>query len=66
MIGDDIGDIAAFNAADSLGGHSFRVAGEHFKAANAHFSGPSAVRKWLHSMIAAASQQRLQRHDEIG
>lgn len=60
MIGDDIGDIAAFDAAENLGGHSLRVAGEHFTEASAHFSGPTAVRRWLRSMIDTAAQQSAQ------
>jgi trehalose 6-phosphate phosphatase len=47
MIGDDVGDISAFNAARRNGGAGLTVAGEHFPSASSHFEGPAAVRTWL-------------------
>lgn len=47
MIGDDVTDQSAFNAAHRFGGHGLRVAGEHFASTDAQFSGPAEVREWL-------------------
>jgi trehalose 6-phosphate phosphatase len=52
MIGDDVPDESALAAAVRRGGHGLRVAGEHFSAAVADFSGPAEVRAWLASLIA--------------
>ena len=45
MIGDDHGDEPALRAAERLGGHGLRVAGEHFRTGE--FPGPAGVRAWL-------------------
>jgi trehalose 6-phosphate phosphatase len=50
MIGDDIPDISAFEAADRLGGRGLKVAGEQFSRGEAQFSGPAEVRAWLVSL----------------
>jgi trehalose 6-phosphate phosphatase len=47
MIGDDVSDISAFEAAVRLGGLGLRVGGEQFEAAAADFASPAAVRAWL-------------------
>ncbi len=47
MIGDDIGDEAAFAIAESLDGFALKVAGEHYGAPDADFAGPGAVLRWL-------------------
>jgi trehalose 6-phosphate phosphatase len=47
MIGDDIADIGAFHAAESLGGYGLKVAGENFSADEASFTGPADVITWL-------------------
>lgn len=47
MIGDDVGDEAAFAAAEGLNGFALRVAGEQFDDAIADFAGPSSVINWL-------------------
>lgn len=47
MIGDDIGDVPAFAAAEALDGFGLRVAGEQFAASEADFAGPRAVMDWL-------------------
>jgi trehalose 6-phosphate phosphatase len=47
MIGDDLSDQSAFEAAVRLGGVGLKVGGERFGPAEADFSGPSAVRAWL-------------------
>jgi trehalose 6-phosphate phosphatase len=47
MIGDDIADMEAFRAAESLGGCGMKVAGENFTKAEASFSGPADVLNWL-------------------
>jgi trehalose 6-phosphate phosphatase len=52
MIGDDVPDESALAAAVRHGGHGLRVAGEHFSAAMADFSGPAEVRAWLASWVA--------------
>ena len=50
MIGDDIADIAAFNAAEELGGFGLKVAGEHFSHEEASFHGPADVLEWLQTV----------------
>jgi trehalose 6-phosphate phosphatase len=47
MIGDDIGDEAAFAAAEGLDGFALRVAGEHYDEDAADFAGPGSVINWL-------------------
>ena len=47
MIGDDISDQSAFQAAVELGGQGLRVAGEQFSRDVADFTGPAHVRLWL-------------------
>ena len=47
MIGDDVGDESALEAADALGGMGLKVAGEHFSRAEADFGGVQDVRSWL-------------------
>ena len=47
MIGDDVGDEAAFAVAEDLNGFGLRVAGEQYHPDIADFSGPSAVMTWL-------------------
>ncbi|WP_295556529.1 trehalose-phosphatase [uncultured Hyphomicrobium sp.] len=47
MIGDDIGDEAAFAVAESRNGFALRVAGEHYDEDEADFAGPGAVVNWL-------------------
>lgn len=47
MVGDDIGDEAAFAAAESRRGIALRVAGEHYSEEFADFAGPGSVVSWL-------------------
>lgn len=47
MIGDDIGDEAAFAVAEGRHGFGLRVAGEYYHPETADFSGPKAVMSWL-------------------
>ena len=47
MVGDDMPDEAALEAAARLGGVGLKVKGEHFAGAATHFSGPADVRRWL-------------------
>lgn len=55
MIGDDVGDIPAFDFAQRAGGVALRVAGEHFGFENAELSGPSAVRDFLGQLVDSPS-----------
>jgi trehalose 6-phosphate phosphatase len=50
MIGDDIPDLSALEAAGRLGGRGLKVAGEQFSRTEAEFSGPAEVRAWLMSL----------------
>ncbi|MDX2201617.1 MAG: trehalose-phosphatase [Hyphomicrobiaceae bacterium] len=50
MIGDDVPDVPALEAAIRLGGSGLRVAGEHFSPAEADFMGPVEVRAWLRAL----------------
>lgn len=50
MIGDDIGDEAAFSVAESMKGFALRVAGEHYGDDIADFAGPRAVVRWLEQL----------------
>lgn len=56
MIGDDVSDETALAAARAMGGFGLQVAGEHFSAAAADFSGPAAVRGWLAALIGEATR----------
>ncbi len=47
MIGDDLSDLTAFDAAIRLGGMGLKVAGEQFSPSDAVFANPAAVRTWL-------------------
>jgi len=47
MIGDDVSDQSAFEAAVRLGGCGLKVAGELFGPTEADFANPAAVRDWL-------------------
>ncbi|MGE0025332.1 MAG: trehalose-phosphatase, partial [Hyphomicrobium sp.] len=47
MIGDDVGDEAAFKVSESMGGFALRVAGEYYRDEGADFAGPRAVLGWL-------------------
>lgn len=51
MIGDDVSDESAFEAAVDLGGHALRVAGEHFSAGIADFRGVDDVLAWLTGIV---------------
>lgn len=51
MIGDDASDLAAFEAAERLGGCGLKVAGEHFARHEAAFESPRAVRAWLGDLL---------------
>lgn len=50
MIGDDLPDLSALEAAIRLGGRGLKVAGEQFTRADADFYCPADVRAWLVSM----------------
>lgn len=50
MIGDDLPDLSAMEAAVRLGGSGLKVAGEQFSAIEADFAGPAEVRTWLRAM----------------
>jgi trehalose 6-phosphate phosphatase len=47
MIGDDISDVDAFNAAEDLSGFGLKVAGENFSPEESSFQGPADVLDWL-------------------
>ncbi|WP_170182114.1 trehalose-phosphatase [Phreatobacter stygius] len=47
MIGDDRADEDAFVVAEGAGGFGLKVAGEHFRQADASFMEPAEVRAWL-------------------
>jgi trehalose 6-phosphate phosphatase len=51
MIGDDMPDEAALDAAARLGGLGLKVKGEHFAGTATHFSGPADVRRWLDRLV---------------
>jgi trehalose 6-phosphate phosphatase len=50
MIGDDMGDIPAFAAAQRLGGAGLRVAGEQFGDTDVELQNPARVIAWLESL----------------
>ena len=59
MIGDDVGDLPAFTAAEALGGRGLRVGGEFFDPLDAEFGGTAEVRNWLGKLsvrISAAQE----------
>jgi trehalose 6-phosphate phosphatase len=60
MIGDDVPDQSAFDAAIRYGGTGLRVAGERFSREGADFAGPSDVRSWL----AAIAEERPKARDQ--
>jgi trehalose 6-phosphate phosphatase len=51
MIGDDVSDESAFEAAIRLGGLALRVTGEHFRTQASDFNGPAHVRAWLAALV---------------
>lgn len=51
MIGDDVGDIPAFDYARRSGGLGLRVAGEHFSIDDAELVSPTAVRTFLNRLV---------------
>jgi hypothetical protein len=57
MIGDDVGDEAAFAAAVRLGGSALRVAGEHFGRDAANLDGPADVHRLLMRVVARLERQ---------
>jgi trehalose 6-phosphate phosphatase len=57
-IGDDWGDLAAFEAAEFMGGMGLRVAGEFFSPGHAQFSGTAEVRRWLEHLSGRISAAR--------
>lgn len=57
-IGDDRGDLAAFEAAELMGGLGLSVAGEFFRPSHAHFSGTAEVRRWLENLSARIAAPR--------
>lgn len=50
MIGDDIGDEAAFAQAEDMQGFALRVAGEYYGAEVSDFTGPRSVVAWLDNL----------------
>lgn len=55
MIGDDIGDEAAFAVAEGLHGFALRVAGEQYDDDVADFATPSSVINWLDQLTRRAA-----------
>lgn len=53
VIGDDIADGEAFDAAATLGGIGLKVAGEYFSTDEAAFQDPASVLRWLKSMASS-------------
>ena len=53
MIGDDVSDQSAFEAATNLGGFGLKVAGERFSVADADFANPTEVRAWLATLVGS-------------
>ncbi len=51
IIGDDLPDEPAIEAAIRLGGMGLKVAGEHFSSEEADFTGPADVRNWLKALL---------------
>jgi trehalose 6-phosphate phosphatase len=52
MVGDDIADVDAFQAAEDLGGFGLKVAGENFSESESSFYGPSEVLDWLQKIAS--------------
>jgi trehalose 6-phosphate phosphatase len=50
MIGDDVSDVAAFQAAEDLEGFGLKVAGENFPNEESSFHGPGDVIEWLKAL----------------
>ncbi len=50
VIGDDLPDLSAFDAAVCLGGKGLKVAGEQFSPTEADFASPAEVRAWLETL----------------
>ena len=61
MIGDDVGDEAALQAADALSGMGLKVAGEHFARREADFAGVKEVRTWLGDLSERLQRERANR-----
>lgn len=61
MIGDDVTDVSAFEAASERGGYGLSVASNLFAPSEAHFPNPAAVRNWLQQMadLLAAGSSRM-------
>lgn len=61
MIGDDVTDVSAFEAAIERGGHGLSVASNLFSPSEAHFPNPAAVRGWLQRMadLLSAGSSRM-------
>lgn len=51
MIGDDVGDEAAFVAAERQHGFALRVASDVNRPCDSHFQSPAAVRVWLAGLL---------------
>jgi len=56
MIGDDVGDEAAFAVAEGMGGFALRVAGEYYRDTDSDFAGPRAVLDWLDEIARKLGQ----------
>jgi len=57
FIGDDVTDIAGFEAVKALGGHAFSV-GRKLEGADAVFGSPAEVRAWLAGLMETGSEAR--------
>ena len=55
MIGDDVGDLPAFDYARRAGGLALRVAGEHFPLEDSELVSPNAVRAFLDKLVSTTS-----------
>jgi len=58
MIGDDVGDEPALEAAERLGGVGLRVAGEYFSEAASDFENIAGVHAWLEALADALATTR--------
>jgi trehalose 6-phosphate phosphatase len=58
MVGDDRGDIPAFDLVTQYGGVALKVGGEHFSAEGSHFEDPAAVRRWLDLIVRQSAANR--------
>lgn len=56
MIGDDLSDLSAFEAAVRLGGNGLKVCGEQFSLAESDFASPADVRAWLEVLAERRAQ----------